>query len=126
MPEQRRILIVDDDREIVRGLALRLRSANFDVHSAGDGYAGLAAAAELHPDAILLDLSVPGLDGFGILDNLRHHAETKDVPVIVLSASVAEEARARALGLGARLFVPKPYSPAELLSAIEMTCPARA
>jgi two-component system KDP operon response regulator KdpE len=119
-----RILIVDDDREIVRGLSVRLRAAGYEVLEAGDGTTALAAALGARPHAILLDICVPGMDGFEVLQQLRQHAETGEVPVVMLSAHVVDQVRARALAMGACCFLQKPYSSAELLSAIQMACSA--
>jgi CheY-like chemotaxis protein len=124
MSDKLRILVVDDDREIVRGLSVRLRAAGYDVFAAGDGNAGLAAALGSRPDAILLDIRVPGMDGLEVLQQLRQHAETGSVPVIVLSANVVAQTRLRAMELGARCFLEKPYSAAGLLSALQSACPA--
>lgn len=119
MPEKRRVLIVDDDREIVRGLTIRLRAAGHEVRCAYDGAAGLAAAIAERPGVIVLDIRMPGLDGFAVLAKLRERAETHGIPVIVLSANGVESVRARALELGARHFLVKPYQAATLLAMIE-------
>lgn len=119
MAEKRRILIVDDDREIVRGLAIRLRAAGYETLSAHDGEEGLAAAIAEHPDAIVLDIRMPRTDGLAVLAKLREREDTKAIPVVVISANVVENTRAKALELGARYFVAKPFQAATLISTIE-------
>ncbi len=119
MAEKRRILIVDDDREIVRGLAIRLRAAGYETLSAHDGEEGLAAAIAEHPDAIVLDIRMPRTDGLAVLAKLREREDTKAIPVVVISANVVENTRAKALELGARYFVVKPFQATTLISTIE-------
>ena len=123
MPDQRRVLIVDDDREIVRGLTIRLRAAGHEVRCAYDGAAGLAAAGADRPDVIVLDIRMPGLDGFTVLAKLRERADTHGIAVIVISANGVESVRARALELGARHFLVKPYQAATLLAMIASMIP---
>ena len=118
MEKKRRILIVDDDREIVRGLGIRLKAAGYEVMTAHDGLAGLESAFEFRPDAMLLDIRMPVMDGLAVLSQLRTNPETMDLPVIVLSANVAEKAKCQSLDLGARHFVGKPYVAATIIKAL--------
>lgn len=119
MRKKQRILVVDDDREIVRGLCIRLKAAGYEVMTAHDGLAGLEAATELRPDAMLLDIRMPVMDGLAVLAKLRTREETKNLPVIVLSANVAEKAKSRSLNLGARHFVEKPYDAKTIVEALQ-------
>lgn len=116
---KRRILLVDDDREIVLGLSIRLRAAGYEVMTAHDGRAGMESALACRPDAMVLDIRMPAMDGLAVLAELQRHAETKDIPVIVLSANVAEKAKCQSLDLGARHFVQKPYVAKTILRALE-------
>jgi CheY-like chemotaxis protein len=118
VPEKRRILVVDDDRDIVRGLSIRLRAAGYLVETAFDGPSGLAAATEELPDALVLDIRLPGLDGLSVLSRLRSQPETRTLPVVVVSANIVEQTRARALELGVRYFLSKPYQAAALIEMI--------
>lgn len=113
-----RVLLVDDDRDIARGTGIRLRAAGYEVAFAHDGQAGLAAALESRPDAIVLDMRMPVMDGITVLRELRRREETAAIPVVVLSASVVEKGRHRALNLGARYFLQKPYDAEQLLDAV--------
>lgn len=113
-----RILLIEDDREIVRGLLLRLKAIGHDGFAVHDGGSGLAAAAGQIPDAIVLDLRLPDMDGFAVLTRLQQHDVTKVIPVIVVSANVAERAKQDALELGAYCFIEKPYEFARLATAL--------
>jgi len=119
MPEKRRVLVVDDDREIVRGVSIRLRAAGYEVLTAYDGQAGLTASLEHHPDAIVLDVRMPVMDGLAALALLKGHEATKAIPVVILSASVVAQEKAKILELGARYFLEKPYDAKSLIEAIE-------
>lgn len=116
---KRRVLLVEDDREIVRGLSIRLNAAGYEVVTAHDGQAGLEAAVEFRPDAMLLDIRMPVMDGLTVLAELRKHEETKDLPVIVLSANVVEKAKRASLDLGARYFIEKPYDAKTVIEALQ-------
>jgi two-component system OmpR family response regulator len=113
----RTVLVVDDDREVSSCLALRLNSAGFQVVSASDGAEGLDFARSAKPDAIVLDVRMPKMDGLTMLKELRTDAGIKQTPVIMLSASIRDQQDA--LQAGANYFVRKPYDAAEVLSAIE-------
>lgn len=119
MSEKPLILLVDDDREIVRGLGLRLRAAGYEIMGVHDGQAGLAAAIEFHPDAIVLDIRMPVMDGLTMLARLHEQKETAAIPAVVLSANIAETAKNKALELGAYYFIEKPYDPTTLIEAIQ-------
>lgn len=118
MPEKPRMLVIDDDRKIAQAVAVRLRAAGFDVQFASDGEEGLAAVIEQLPDAIVLDIRMPKLDGLGVLAKLREQERTRRIPAVVLSASAVDESKA--LDAGAFCFLPKPYDPQALLAAIDM------
>jgi DNA-binding response OmpR family regulator len=117
MPDRATVLMVDDDREIVRGACLRLQAAGYRVLTAGDAEAGIAAAVTNHPDAILLDVRLPRRDGLSILADLKRRPETKQIPVVMLSASVVDQQAA--LDAGARFFLRKPYRGDLLVQAIQ-------
>jgi DNA-binding response OmpR family regulator len=116
LPGVPQLLIIDDDRKIVQAVRVRLLAAGYDVQSAHDGEAGLAAAMQAVPDTIVLDLRMPKLDGLGVLARLRDNDQLKHIPVIVLSASAVDECKA--LDAGAFCFLPKPYDPPTLLQAV--------
>ncbi|HEY5315724.1 MAG TPA: response regulator [Pirellulales bacterium] len=116
MPKPQKVLIVDDDREIVLGTALRLRSAGYEAVSAFDGRGGIAAARQQHPDATILDVRMPQMDGLEMIRELKEHEDTRHIPVVMLSASLRD--KRRALDAGARFFLTKPCRSADLLEAV--------
>jgi PAS domain S-box-containing protein len=118
---QGRILIVEDDPDTVGFLEAAMRQVGFTSLVAADGYEALAMTRRHRPDLILLDLRLPGMDGFEALTHLKRDAVTQTIPIIAISAHVAdtERERKRLLALGAAAFLPKPFSIGDLLSEIE-------
>lgn len=115
---QRSVLIVDDDREIVRALGLRLGRAGFHPIMAYDGQEGLDAALRDSPDAIVLDLRMPVMDGYAMLERLQKSVHTASIPAVILSADAADRSRLKALRGGATYFVEKPYKAEDLIQAL--------
>ena len=116
MPDPATVLMVDDDREIVRGASLRLEAAGYRMLAAGDAEAGIAAAIANNPDVIVLDVRLPQRDGLSTLSDLKRRPETKQIPVVMLSASVVDQQAA--LDAGARFFLRKPYRGDMLVEAV--------
>ncbi len=112
----KRVLVVDDDRDIVSGLSVRLEAAGYEVHSAFDGASGYDTALATKPDAMILDVRMPKMDGLSMLAKLRQRPEMRTTPVIVLSASLSDHQMA--LDMGARYFLDKPCDPRTLLTAL--------
>jgi DNA-binding response OmpR family regulator len=110
------ILIVEDDRSLLAGLALNLRKAGYRVRTAADGEAGLAELARERPDLVVLDLMLPGIDGLEILRRIR--SSDAALPVVVLTALAGEGDKVQGLDLGANDYVTKPFSIAELLARV--------
>src|SRR5580692_13036185 len=117
MPKPK-ILVVDDDPDLVRALRLRLRAKNYEVTTATDGYSAVAAAQKEHPALIVLDLGLPVGDGFVVLERLQSIDALASVPVIVLSARDPQSNEQRALKAGAAAFFQKPADNDELMNAI--------
>ena len=115
--DRKRILVVEDDAAIRRGLVDALDFAGYATLEASEGAAGLAAALSSDCDLMLLDLVLPGRDGLAILREVR--AMWSRLPVIVLTARGSEDDRVRGLDLGADDYVVKPFSIKELLARIE-------
>lgn len=116
MPEQHTVLVVDDDREIVTAATMRLRAASYRTLTAYDGESGVALAAKGRPDVILLDVRMPCKDGLTALRELQQCCDTKDIPVVMLSASVVDQQAA--LDAGAQFFLKKPYCGDTLLLTV--------
>jgi len=114
-PAGQRILVVDDEPDITALVAYHLAKASYRVTTAANGRDALRAAREERPDLIVLDLMLPGLSGYEVLAELRRQDETKDIGVIVLTARKDEPDRIKGLSLGADDYLPKPFSPPELV-----------
>ena len=112
-PTAARILVVDDEPQIRRALRTNLTVRGYDVVEAASGPQALTAVADHHPDLVLLDLGLPGLDGIEVLHGLRGWT---DVPVIVLTVRDRESDKVEALDAGADDFVTKPFGMNELLA----------
>jgi two-component system, OmpR family, KDP operon response regulator KdpE len=110
-----RILVVDDDRQLLRALRINLAARGYQVHLATDGASGLAAASRQPPDLVVLDLGLPDMDGVDVVEGIRGWSST---PILVLSARDAEPAKVRALDAGADDYVTKPFGMDELLARI--------
>jgi DNA-binding response OmpR family regulator len=111
--ERRRILVVDDEERMVRFIRLNLEHDGFQVSEAFNGKEAIQKMRDLTPDLILLDVMMPDLNGFEVLETIR---EISNVPVIMLTAKGEEDDRVRGLELGADDYVTKPFSPRELVS----------
>jgi two-component system KDP operon response regulator KdpE len=110
-----RLLLIDDEVRFAEALAISLRPRGYDVHVAVTGEDGLDAAARLHPDLIVLDLGLPGLDGLEVLRGLRAWTEAS---VVVLSARESERSKVDALDAGADDYVTKPFGMDELVARL--------
>ena len=110
------ILVVDDEERIVRMIRLNLEHDGFSVIEANSGVEAINAVREKIPNLVVLDVMMPGIDGFETLSLIR---ETSQVPVIMLTAKTEEEDRIHGLELGADDYVSKPFSPRELVSRIK-------
>ncbi|MFO7979629.1 MAG: response regulator [Candidatus Aminicenantes bacterium] len=115
----KKILIVDDDPEILRLLASRLKNSGYDVVSASDGESGLKKAITKKPDLVLLDIIMPGLNGFEVCKRLKENDKTKLIPVIMLTALAGEKDLSKGLEEGAVCFITKPFSAEDLLHKIK-------
>ena len=115
------ILIIDDDRHLLLGLAARLKGSGYKVVCAKDGTAGITLARQEGPDLVILDLGMPGDDGFLVLERMREVACLSAIPVIVLTARAPADNEKRALDGGAVGFFQKPTSNHQFLTAIRQT-----
>jgi two-component system, OmpR family, KDP operon response regulator KdpE len=110
-----RVLVVDDEPQILRALGTNLRARGYEVDLAGTGEAALDLAARNRPDAVVLDLGLPGIDGVEVIRGLRGWST---VPIIVLSVRDAEGDKVAALDAGADDYVTKPFGMGELLARL--------
>jgi two-component system KDP operon response regulator KdpE len=112
-----RILVIDDEIEVVRALRRSLAAHGYTVLTATSGEEAIKVTAEQRPDLLLLDLMLPGMSG---LDVCRHVRATSNVPILVLSVKDAEHEKVRALDLGADDYIPKPFGMNEVLARIRV------
>jgi two-component system KDP operon response regulator KdpE len=108
-----RVLVVDDDSQIVRALRTSLKARDYDVRTAQNGETALAIAAEEAVDLVVLDLGLPGIDGHEVIERLRSWS---DVPIVVLTVRDSQEQKVAALDAGADDYVTKPFAIEELLA----------
>ena len=117
---KKKILIVDDETDIIKLLSMRLKSCDYDVISASDGESGLKKAQKEKPDLIILDVLMPKMNGFEICKRLKENELTKNMPVIMLTALAQERDLAKGLKEGADCFITKPFSTVDLLCEIKL------
>jgi len=113
MPQK--ILIIDDDPDLIRLLEFRLKSKSYLVISALDGKAGVELAKLERPDLVILDVIMPGMDGFEVLHELRHNSETSVIPVIMLTQKRDSGSMLDAQELGGADYICKPFDAEDLL-----------
>ena len=119
LPDKKKILVVDDEDDILHFLELVLREKGYDVVTAGGGHEALTQAQIERPDLVLLDIMMPQMDGWEVLKLLRVDEETAHIPVAMLSARTEAKDRVQGLQEGAVDYICKPFSLKELLSKIE-------
>jgi two-component system, OmpR family, KDP operon response regulator KdpE len=112
-----RVLVIDDEEPILRALRINLTAHGYEVSTASDGTSGLAAMARERPDAVILDLGLPDMDGTEVITGVRGWTS---VPIIVLSASGQEPRKVAALDAGADDYVTKPFGMGELLARLRV------
>ena len=116
-----KILIIEDDADLRRGLNVRLRASEYETAFASDAIMALSIAKKESPDLILLDLGLPGGGGFVVLERMKNIASLACTPVIVVSASDPKTNEKRALDAGAVAFFQKPVDNERLMKAIQRT-----
>ena len=118
-----RVLIIDDEPDVLLLCRLNLQQQGRELLEASDGSTALALARERHPDLIVLDLMLPGITGYEVLETLKQDAATSDIPVVVLTAKSLRADRERSQGLGASGFLTKPFLPSELCEMVDSLLP---
>jgi DNA-binding response OmpR family regulator len=116
MPDrgETRVLVIDDEAPIRLLCRVNLEAEGIDVLEAADGTSGLKLARDEHPDVVLLDVMMPGLDGWRVAEELLENEETRGIPIIFLTARAEFRDRARGLDIGGVDYVTKPFNPLEL------------
>jgi DNA-binding response OmpR family regulator len=116
MPDK--VLLIDDEPRLVAALQIRLEAAGYQVHTAYSGEEGVAAARHCRPDAIVLDINMPGMDGCEVCRLIKADSELRATPVIVISAITTESAQQAAFWAGASEFLAKPYRAVDVIAKI--------
>ena len=114
----KRVLLAEDEPNIAESITFLLERAGFEVTVENDGRGALDAVMADSPDVLVLDVMLPGLDGYEILRTLRADRDRESLPVLMLTAKGQREDREMALKCGADLFITKPFSNAEIVSAV--------
>ncbi len=120
------VLVADDDEDILLLVAFRLERAGCDVITARSGDEALKLAVEQTPDLAVLDVTMPGLDGYGVTRELRRTERTSEMPVILLTARAEEADVARGMAAGADDYVKKPFDAHDLRARVKRLLAARA
>ena len=115
----RRILLVEDNADNQFIYKMVLQHSGFTVTTASDGLTGLAMAKADHPDLILMDVAIPGMDGWQATSTLKKDKATSDIPIIILTAHALATDRAHAQEVGANGYISKPAEPKTVLAAVE-------
>lgn len=118
MDEKKKILIVDDETQLVELLQIRLEANNYEVITAYDGLEGFEKAKKEKPDLIILDLMLPKMDGYRVCGLLKGDMRYKNIPIIMFTARAQADDKKMGFDLGAEGYITKPFDPKELLAKI--------
>jgi len=118
-----RVLVVDDEPDVLLLCRLNLQQRGHEILEAPEGSRALELARERHPDVIVLDLMLPGMTGYEVLETLKGDSATSDIPVLVLTAKSLRADRERSHGMGAAGFLTKPFLPSELCEMVASLVP---
>src|SRR5687768_9364173 len=114
-----RVLVVDDEPDVLLLCRLNLQQRGHELLEASTGSVALELAEDRHPDVIVLDLMLPGMTGYEVLETLKQNEQTSDIPILVLTAKSLRADRDRSHGLGAADFLTKPFLPTELCDLVD-------
>lgn len=115
-----KVLVVDDERQIVKLIEVNLLLEDFDVITASDGFEALRRVEEEQPDLIILDIMMPRMDGWEVLRQVRKGEDSQDIPVVVLTARTNDADMIQGWQLGADEYITKPFSPVALVKMVQM------
>src|SRR5262245_28578120 len=115
-----KLLLVDDNSDLLNMLTLALRTlGNYTIERAIDGVSGLGQAISVRPDCIIIDILMPGIDGYQLVRALRGDPETADIPLVILTALAQDKGQFAGFAAGADQYLTKPASPQSLITAIQ-------
>lgn len=115
----KKILVADDELSLRYLIVETLELEDYDVYQAEDGEEAVKLALEIKPEIMILDLMMPKLDGYGVLDRLQKEDKINEMKIIMLTAKAQKEDKERGISNGADVFLTKPFSPLELLDVID-------
>ncbi|MEJ8572611.1 response regulator transcription factor [Microbaculum marinum] len=115
----RHVLIVEDEENIVESLTFLLKREQFEVTSVLDGARAIETLQSGRPDLMILDVMLPGADGFDVLRTIRSRPELENLPVVMLTARMQQQDRRLAEEIGVNAFITKPFSNAEVVSVVK-------
>jgi len=118
-----KILVVDDEPDVVSMVERTLRAEGFDVITAYDGIGALDVVASEKPDLILLDIMMPMISGYEVCEQIKSNPQTQHIPIVCISSAHTPDARAQSLRAGAATLVTKPFMPSELIAQIRRHLP---
>lgn len=114
----KKILVIDDEPELVKAITVRFKARGYEVIPAYDGQEGIDKAGEIKPDLILLDIIMPKLDGYEVCKKLKGNLETKGIPIIIFTASGQRDLEKKCMSAGAEDVIMKPFDTTELLELV--------
>jgi DNA-binding response OmpR family regulator len=116
---KKKVLIVEDEESLLKLESILLTSKGYEVKGVSNGQAALDAFAEERPDLVLLDIMLPEIDGFEVCRRIKENPETKDIPVVMLTAKKSREDMARGEKVGADWYITKPFKSAMVIKTIQ-------
>ncbi len=119
MPDRRRVLVVDDEPDVLLLCRVNLEFEGYEVMEASDGVEAMARVRDRRPDVVLLDVMMPRMDGWQVLKELKGDEELKDIPVVMLTAKVQDQDQIRGWSSGASEYITKPFSPLSLSQVLD-------
>lgn len=114
----KKILIIDDEPQLVKAIEVRLKANGYEVITAYDGQAGVEKAKGAKPDLILLDIIMPRMDGYEVSKKLKSDADTKDIPIVIFTASQQKDLEKKCREMGVAEFIMKPFETQDLLDKV--------
>jgi CheY-like chemotaxis protein len=119
MPDRRRVLVVDDEPDVLLLCRVNLEFEGYEVMEAADGVEAMSRVRERRPDVILLDVMMPRMDGWQVLTELKADDQLADIPVVMLTAKVQDQDQIRGWSSGASEYITKPFSPLSLSQVLD-------
>jgi CheY-like chemotaxis protein len=119
MADRRRVLVVDDEPDVLLLCRVNLEFEGYEVMEAADGVEAMSRVRERRPDVILLDVMMPRMDGWQVLTELKSDEQLRDIPVVMLTAKVQDQDQIRGWSSGASEYITKPFSPLSLSQVLE-------